>query len=789
MPEFTTYALGDPFPGSIGPTVDQSEPAWPTPPKAADGAPNVIVWILDDVGYAQLSPYGGPCDTPNIARVSDAGLRLTNFHTTALCSPTRACLLSGRNHHTMGMSAVTEMSMGFPAHDGYMRPEHGLLPEVLRGEGYNTFGVGKWHLTPPIETTAAGPFDRWPLGRGFERFYGFLGGDTDQWFPDLVQDNAYIEPPYAPEDGYHLNRDLADHSIGFIKDAHVNAPDKPFFLYFATGAGHAPHQVEPEWVEPYHGQFDEGWDVLRERVLARQIEMGIVPPGTELTARDPDVQAWDDLSDDAKRMYARQMEVYAGFLTQSDHHFGRVLDFVDEIGELDNTIVVVLSDNGASAEGGRHGTVNEALFFNRAPETLEDNLAHYDDWGGLDTFNHYSWGWTWAGNTPFRRWKRETYRGGISDPCVISWPASLDVHGEIRTQFSHVIDLAPTLLDMLGIEPPDQIVGIDQSPVQGTSLTPTFDAADSPEVRTTQYSEMFGHRSIQHEGWKAVCPFPGPSLKEARDNGIVFGLTEIDGPMLEQLDEHAWELYDLTIDPTEATNVAEVEGERLTAMIARWYDEAERYGVLPIAGPSLARMGTPRPGLSGKRRVHVMYPDAAPIPFSACPRTASRAHSITADVALAGGDSGILLSQGSRHGGFAFALLDGRPYYVHNYLGLTKFEVTADDVVSAGDHVLRYEFETDGEHVMPFGGKGSAGLSKLYVDGGLVAVGEIPYAVPMSFGIIGMSCGYDTSDSIDPTRWKAPFRFDGMLRRVTLDLTGELTTDDEAAVHTAMVRQ
>ncbi len=451
MTDLNEYKPGTPFPGKIGRTLDESEAAWPEPTRAREGLPNVIFFVWDDVGFGQMTPFGGLCETPTMHRIADAGLRFANFQTTALCSPTRGCLLTGRNHHTLGLSSITELSLGYPAHNGYMGFEHGFLPEILLENGYNTFAVGKWHLTPPEETTTAGPFHRWPLGRGFERYHGFLGGDTDQWHPDLTHDNQPVTPSTRPEEGYHLNIDIADQSIRFIKDAKVNAPDKPFFLYYAPGAGHAPHHVEKEWIDNYRGRFDMGWDEYRKIVFERQKQRGLVPAHTELSERDGDVPAWETLSDDAKRMYARQMEVYAAFIEQTDHHFGRVIDFVDKLGELDNTLVIVISDNGASAEGGLNGTFNEALFFNGIEEKLEDNLRHFDDWGSPNTFPHYSWGWTWAGDTPFRRWKRETYLGGTSDPCIVSWPKKIRARGEMRHQYAHVTDIVPTVLDTLGL--------------------------------------------------------------------------------------------------------------------------------------------------------------------------------------------------------------------------------------------------------------------------------------------------------------------------------------------------
>ena len=523
MSSLVTYEDGAPFPGVIGRTSDESSPAWPTPPRAPEGAPNVVLFVLDDVGFGQLSCFGGLVETPVLDRFADNGLRYTNMHTTALCSPSRGAILTGRNHHSLGLATIAETSTGFPGYNAILPFEKGMLSEMLLPHGYNTFLVGKWHLSPPEHETPAGPYDRWPLGRGFERFYGFLGGDTNQWFPDLVYDNHTIEQPAQPEDGYHLSADLADRAIEFIQDAHVNAPDKPFYLHYCTGAGHAPHHVSAEWADRYKGKFDAGWDEYRRVVHQRQLDMGIIPAGTALSAHDPDVPAWDTLPEDARKVFARMMEVYAGFVSYTDHEFGRVVDFLEEVGELDNTLFLLVSDNGASPEGGPVGSLNEMMFFNGVPESMAENLERIDELGGPNVFNHYAWGWTNAGNTPFRRWKRETYRGGTTDPCIVSWPAKISAHGEIRTQYGHIIDLVPTVLDALGITPPTTIRGVTQAPIEGVSFAHTFNQADAPTRHHTQYFEMFGHRALYHDGWRAVCPWPGPSFTEAAQKGRHYG--------------------------------------------------------------------------------------------------------------------------------------------------------------------------------------------------------------------------------------------------------------------------
>ena len=774
---------GQDFPGVIGRTLDESSPAWPSPKRAPAGTPNVMVVLWDDVGFGQFSAFGGLCETPTLDRLADRGLRYTNFHTTALCTPTRGALLTGRNHHSLGLSAITETSLGYPAHNCFVGPEHGFLSEILLEHGFNTFAVGKWHLTPPTESTPAGPYSRWPLGRGFERFYGFMSGSTDQWFPDLVSDNHSVPQPTGPDDGYHLNIDLADQAIQFVKDAHVHAPDKPFLLYYAPGAGHSPHQVEPEWIDKYRGRFDAGWDDYRQVVFDRQRRLGIIDESATLAARDPDVPAWDSLSRDAQRMYARQMEVYAAFLEQTDHHLGRVIDFIDELDELDNTIVIVMSDNGASAEGGEHGTFNEALFFNGVDKTLEDNLKHIDDWGGVDTYAHYSWGWTSAGNTPFRRWKRETYRGGVTDPCIVSWPAGIAARGEVRSQYAHVIDIAPTIMDVLGISPPSDIGGVIQTEIHGTSFAHTFGDASAPTHHTTQYFEMFGSRSIYRDGWKANCPFPGPSFAEAAESGRFFGM-DLTAEVLEDLDATGWELYGLDNDPTETVNMATAEPEKLREMVDLWYSEADAYGVFPLASVGATRLLTKRPTIAAQSTRQVWYPDAAPVYFGASPKPYNRPYSITADVTIpADGAEGILVSHGSRHGGYALFVQDGHLHHVYNYLALDQFEVSSADGVPVGEHILRYEFTPTEK------GFGPPGHGLLYIDEELVGAVKIPHTTPNRMGPVGFSCGYAAFDSVDPSRYTIPFRFTGTIHRVVFDLSGDLLQHNEAEVQHLMSRQ
>jgi arylsulfatase len=682
------------------------------------------------------------------------------------------------------MAAITELASGYPGYNGAIPFENGFLSEMLLGHGYNTYMLGKWHLTPSNTETAAGPYDRWPLARGFERFYGFLGGDTSQWYPELVYDNHQVEPPASPEEGYHLTEDLVDKSIQFIADAKQVDPDKPFYLHLCFGAAHAPHHVAKEWADRYAGQFDDGWDAYREEVFAAQKKLGIVPADAELSRHDPDVPEWDSLPEPARRLFSRFMEVFAGFLSHTDHHLGRLLDFLRERGDLDNTLIMVISDNGASAEGGPTGTTNEAQFFNNAPESLEDSLARIDDIGGPTTFNHYPWGWTWAGNTPFRRWKRETYRGGVSDPFIVSWPAGIAAKGEVRTQYAHIIDLVPTVLDVLGIEPPAAIRGVAQSPLQGVSFAKSFDDATAGSDHHTQYFEMLGHRAIYHDGWRAVCPWPGPSFTEA---GIGFG-QPISADKLSELDATGWELYHVDEDFAENDNVADGNREKLIALIGTWYVEAGRYGVMPVDGSGLERLLAEKPQAAAARNSYTYIPDTQSVPFFAGPRVLNRPHSITATVEIADdGAEGVLLSQGSAAGGYTFFMKDGALHYVQNYLSRSLHRVCSPEAVPAGTHELRFEFQPTGEPDLP-AGKGAPGLLQLYIDRVLVAEAEAPVTIPFAINPGALTCGANPGSPVTP-EYSSPFRFTGTVQSVTIDVSGDLIEDSENEMRMAMARQ
>ena len=779
------YKPGTTFPGVIGRTFDQSEPAWPKPTRAKEGAPNVLFIVLDDTGFGQLGCYGSPMQTPNLDSLAAGGLAYSNMHTTALCSPSRVCIITGRNHHSNNMACITEGSTGYPGYSGNAPFENGFLSEILQQHGYNTYAIGKWHLTPAEQTSAAGPYDRWPLGRGFDRFYGFLGGDTHQYYPELIYDNHSVIPPKTPEEGYTLNEDIVDKSIQFIADSKQIAPNKPFFMYFCPGAMHAPHHVPKEWADKYKGKFDDGWDVYRERTLARQKELGISPKDAELSRHDPDVKPWDQCSPEEKKVYARMMEVFAGFLEHTDYHIGRLLQFLKDIGEFENTLIMVISDNGASSEGGPTGSTNEMRFFNNVSESIEENLAALDKLGGPETFNHYAWGWTFAGNTPFRRWKRETYRGGISDPFIFHWPKGVKARGEVRNQYAHAIDMVPTVLECLGIEPPTVIKGVTQAPIEGVSFAHTLEDASAPTRHHTQYFEMMGHRSLYHDGWRAVCPWPGPSFTES---GKFFG-EPITADKLTELDAKGWELYHVEKDWAENYNVAADNRPKLIEMISTWYAEAGKYNVLPIDSRGSLRFVDERPQISSADRTsYTYYPGTQPIPANATVKVLNRPHSIIADVEIpAGGAEGVLLSQGDIEAGYIFYVKGGKLHWAHNYVTKAFYHVESIENIPEGRHQLGFEFEVTGKPDLA-NGKGAPGIAQLYIDGKLVGQADVPVTTPLSLGLTGLSCGAAHGAPVVP-EYQPPFEFTGKIYGVTVDVSGQLIEDKEAEVRMVMARQ
>ena len=762
MKELRTYAEGTPFTGTIGRTAGSSQAAWPLPPRARRGAPNVLVFLLDDVGFAQLGCYGADIRTPTIDRLAANGLRYRDFHTTAICSPTRACLLTGRNHHSNGVGIIQEMATGFPGYNGMVPRENGFLSEMLLAQGYATLGIGKWHLTLASEYASGASKARWPLSRGFERHYGFIGGKTNHWSPTLVHDNHYVDPPSRWQDGYHLNADLADRAIDYLTDLRTIAPDKPFFMYYCLGAGHAPHHVEPSWIERYRGRFDAGWDQWREAVFARQLEMGIVPAGTQLSPRPRWVKAWDSLSADARRLYARQMEVYAAFLEQTDHHLGRVIDHLARLGDLDNTLIMLASDNGASAEGGEHGSFNENQFPNRVEATIEDNLARLDDWGSVRSFPNYAWGWAWAGNTPLRRWKRYLHQGGMSDPLIVHWPDGIRARNEVRGQYAHVVDITPTVLEALGMQAPAVLNGVAQRPLEGVSFAHTFDDSSARTRKHVQYYEMIASRALWADGWKAVVEQPQGNL-----------LTD------EMLAQQKWELYHVERDFSECENLAQKHPEKLAELVEQWWVEAGKYNVLPLDSRMQLRMGERKPGTVPAGNRYVYYPGGAPQFQYTAVDLKNRSHTITAEVEIPEhGAEGVLLAHGSWFAGYSLYVKNRRLAYAHNYLGLAEYRIDADAEVPPGKHLLRFRFTRTGDH---------RGRGELYVGEQLVGEGEIPRTVPhvIETSGEGLCCGYDSGLPVT-TDYDAPFRFTGRIERVVVEIHDASAIDLNAQLRAAL---
>ncbi|HEX9063484.1 MAG TPA: arylsulfatase [Streptosporangiaceae bacterium] len=764
--------MGQQFGGRIGRDWRDSEPWWPPEPAPPAGAPNVVLVVLDDVGYAQLGCYGSDIETPVMDGLAAGGVRLANFHTTSLCSPTRACLLTGRNHHRSGMGRVADLAIGFPGYWGKPPRENGYLSEILRGAGYATYAVGKWHLTPEDETNVAGSRATWPLSRGFDRWYGFHGGETHQFVPALFHDSHAIRPPAEMDDGYHLTEDLAGRAIEFVGDLRAVDDARPFFLYFATGACHSPHQPPARWREHYRGRFDRGWDAWREQAYQRQLETGLLPPATRLSARPPWVPAWDLMDERDQQVAARFMECFAGFLSHTDEQVGRVLAFLAETGDLDNTIVVVVSDNGASAEGGATGSINDVRMVNLDPASNDEMHDRIDEIGGPLSHNNYPWGWTMAGNAPFRRWKREVHEGGIADPCIIAWPrGDLDA-GAIRQQFTHAIDVLPTLAELIGVELPERIEGVEQSRIDGQSfgylLGPGTGTA--PERHETQYSEMFGSRAIYHQGWKAVTFHPVGPLYDDQDPNAPF-------------DEDVWELYDVRADLSETTDLAASHPERLNELIELWWAEARRNDVLPLDNRVLWALVHPKPDHRRPRDVFRYFPGGAPVPEPVAVNVRNRSHALIADITVpeAGPADGVLLALGCALGGFSLHILDGRLRYVHNLYGKERHVVASAEVITPGEHHVEYVFTSD---------DGLGGPGVLTCDGREVGRAVIPRFTPSGFnGVgVGLTCGYEWGPAVGDG-YAAPFRFPGLIRLARVETRGPVVRDPLAELEAILAEQ
>ncbi len=756
------------FTGHVGTTFADSRPAWPDIERAPVGAPNIVIVLLDDVGYAQFGCYGSDIATPTFDRLADGGLRYSNYHTTALCSPTRACLMTGRNHHASGMARIVEFSSGFPGYDATIQPENGFLPEILVRNGYATFALGKWHLAPATEMNLGAPRHHWPLSKGFERYYGFLAGETDQYQPDLIADNHQVFPSRTHEEGYHLTEDLADHAISFLKDLRSYSTDKPFLMYFAPGACHAPHQAPPEFIEPYRGCFDQGWDEWRDRVFSRQVASGLLPVGTELSERPAWVPEWATLSADERRLYARMMEVYAGFMTHTDAQVGRVVDFIERLGELDNTIVLIMSDNGASAEGGPTGSFNEQYFFNFVPESLKENLRRIDDLGGPHANNHYPWGWAWAGNTPLKRFKRDTHEGGVCDPLVMHWPRKLadPNRGAIRGQYIHAIDIAPTLLELIGIDAPSHINGVEQAAFDGTSFALSLTDGATPSAHITQYYEMFGSRALYHDGWKAVVFHPAKMM--------AYDGSDTTRPFTDDI----WELYNVANDFSECHDVAAQHPEKLAELQALWWSEAERNQVLPLNN---------QPGVHGDRRFrrerYVFHAGISSIPEMLAPNLRNRLFQLSAALqvpAVGEACDGILVAHGGHSGGYALYIADRRLHYVNNFLGTQYTTVSATVQLPVGDVLARATFTPTGRF---------QGTLELWYGDVPVGRGHIPVTTPITYGVDPFSVGYQRMTPISPNLHGRAEIVAGVLDHVVIETTGPAHRDPAAEQQAALAQQ
>jgi arylsulfatase len=728
-----------PFRGEVRDTYHDSTPDWPDAIRPPSRAPNVVVIMFDDLGFGQLSTFGGPIEAPHIGELAANGLRYTNFHTTALCSPSRAALLTGRNHHSVGFAAIAEMATGYPGYDSFLPKSAASIAEVLRLNGYSTYCTGKWHLTPTAEATAAGPFDRWPLGLGFERFYGFLPGETDQWHPILTADNHRIRTP--ERDGYHLSEDLVDQAIRMIRDQQQVSSGRPFFTYVPFGAVHCPFHAPAEYIERYRGRFDRGWDVVRRETFERQQALGIVPDDNELPPRNPGVKPWDELDDDARRLHARQMEVFAGMVDHTDAQIGRLVAALGELGVLDDTVVMVLSDNGASQEGMLHGATNTERFRNLMPESVEEQLPFIDELGGPSTDPHYPIGWAMAGNAPFRRCKRDTHRGGNTDPLVVHWPAGISDSGSLRTQYHHIVDVYPTLLDLAGLPVPSEVNGVEQQPIEGHSFAPTITDGTTPDVKSTQYYEMLGSRAIYHEGWMAVTWHkPGTDWNDDR-----------------------WELYDQRTDYTQAWNLADEQPERLTELIELWWEEARRHRVLPLDDRGRDRFIDPtRPTASEDRDVYRYHPGTSPIPNPSLPIILNCPHSFTVHLTLdEPGDEGLLVSHGANLAGWALYVRDRCVTYLNNHLKLDLCELTTRELPVGREVALRYEWEPVVAGV---------GHVKLFVDDELAARADDVPSARRGYSMVqeGLSIGRSWGPPVSESHYHGAFEFTGSLRVVEL---------------------
>ncbi len=766
-------------------TYDAKDPETHFPPitplRPPEGAPNVLIVLIDDVGFGATSAFGGPCQTPSFERLAKEGLRYTRFHTTALCSPTRAALLSGRNHHSVGMGGITEIATSAPGYSSIRPKDKAPVAETLKLNGYATAHFGKCHEVPVWETSPMGPFDRWPSpGNGFEHFYGFIGGETNQYAPALYRDTVPVEPDRTPEEGYHFTEDMTDHAIDWIRQQKALMPDKPFFAYYAPGATHAPHHVHPDWSDKYKGKFDQGWDALREETFARQKELGVIPEDAELTVRHDEIPAWDEIEDDLKPVLARQMEVYAGFMEHTDHNVGRLLDALAELEILDDTLVYcIIGDNGASAEGTLHGSFNELIDLNGASalQTTEFMASRIDDFGTPKAYNHYAVGWAHAMDTPYQ-WTKQvaSHWGGTRNGTIVSWPNGIKAKNEVRNQFHHVIDVGPTVLEAAGLPEPSYVNGIQQAPYEGISMAYSFDDADAAERHTTQYFEMFVNRGIYHEGWTAVTRHSIPWDP---------------GAALPAFDDDVWELYG-PHDWTQAHDLSNEQPDKLHWLQRQFLIEAAKYNVLPLDDRRVERFNADlagRPELI-KGNTQILFSGMGRLTENSVVVMKNKSYAVTAEIEVPdGGASGVIAAQGGAFGGWSLYAHEGKPAYCYNLFGLQQFKIYGDEALSAGEHQVRLEFAYDG------GGLGKGGTNTLYVDGEKVAEGRADATVPMLFSADEtLDLGGDTASYVSDDYDAKTNTFTGRVKWVQIDL-GEDADDpdhqisDEERFRVAMNRQ
>ena len=770
-------------PPTVGYKYDATDPGRDFPPiepmRPPPGAPNVIIALIDDVGFGASTAFGGPCETPTAERLADAGLKYNRFHTTALCSPTRQAILTGRNHHSVGMGAIAELATSAPGYNSIRPNTAAPLAEVLKLNGYSTAQFGKCHEVPVWETSPMGPFRQWPTGSGFEHFYGFIGGETNQYYPAIYNDTVPVEPDRTPEQGYHFTEDMTDHAIEWVSQQKALMPDKPFFVYWAPGATHAPHHVPQEWSAKYKGRFDDGWDAQRERTFARQKELGIIPDDAELTARPAEIPAWDDMPDDLKPVLSRQMEVYAGFLDHTDHHLGRLVDAVDDLGVLDNTLIYyIIGDNGASAEGTPTGTFNELLTLNGVTdvETTEFMAARIDDFGTPKAFNHYAVGWAHAMDTPYQ-WTKQiaSHWGGTRNGTIVHWPAGIAAQGEVRTHFHHVIDIATTVLDASGIPEPQEVNGVTQQPLHGVSMRYSFDDGNADERRETQYFEMFVNRGIYHQGWTAVTR-----------HSIPWVLGEMPA-----IADDVWELYGPD-DWTQAHDLAAENPGKLAELQRLFMIEGARYNVFPLDDRRVERFNSDiagRPVLV-KGNSQLMFRGMKRLSEGSVINVKNKSHAVTAQIVVPeGGGSGALIAQGGQYGGWSLYMHEGRLAYCYNMFGLEQFKTYADGEVAPGEHQVRVEFSYDG------GGLGKGGDVALFVDGEQAGTGRVEATVPMIFSADETTdLGEDTGTSVSDDYTPGTSSFNGKVKWVQIDIADAAENADhlitpEERLRIAMARQ